>query len=202
MSDETPTTADEAYAQRLEAISNVWWKRLLDVQRPYRWQLRRLGLGRTLEVGSGVGRLLKALPAGSLGIDHNPFSVKICRKQGLHSMTTEEFLASDEARPDSFDSLLMAHLMEHLSREDGLALLKEYTAYVRPGGTVCLVCPQERGYASDATHVVFYDGPDLVDVAREAGLEPGKPTSFPFPRWMGKAFIYNEIYVLARKPGT
>ena len=81
-----------------------------------------------------------------------------------------------------------------------LALLRDYLPYLRPGGKVFFVCPQERGYGSDATHVWFATGDDLADLAREVGLLPAPWFSFPFPRWAGKPFVYNEFCLLARKP--
>lgn len=62
------------------------------------------------------------------------------------------------------------------------------------------VCPQERGYASDPTHVRFTTGEDLVRLAQDVGLHPGEPFSFPFPRSAGRAFIYNEFCLLASVP--
>ena len=62
------------------------------------------------------------------------------------------------------------------------------------------VCPQERGYASDPTHVRFADGADLERLATRCGLRPDPWFSFPFPRWTGKLFIYNEFCVRAPKP--
>ena len=62
------------------------------------------------------------------------------------------------------------------------------------------ICPQERGYASDPTHVWFATGPDLVELSREVGLEPGRSWSFPLPRSAGRIFIYNEFCVRATKP--
>jgi DNA primase len=44
---------DPAAAKRLRAGDPVWWKQLLDVQRPYRWHIRRLELGFVLDVGCG-----------------------------------------------------------------------------------------------------------------------------------------------------
>ena len=41
------TTGDD-YAQRLRDKEGARWKQLLDVQRPYRWNLRRLQLGNRL----------------------------------------------------------------------------------------------------------------------------------------------------------
>ena len=72
---------------------------------------------------------------------------------------------------------------------------------MRPGGRVFLVCPQERGYASDPTHVRFTTGDDLVDLARSCGLVPETPFSFPFPRRAGTLFVYNEFCLLAHVPG-
>ena len=61
-------------------------------------------------------------------------------------------------------------------------------------------CPQERGYASDPTHVRFTDGNALAELAISVGLTPQPWFSFPFPRRAGKAFIYNEFCLLAVKP--
>src|SRR5674476_1246283 len=58
--DEPPTAGPE-YARRLQTLSGARWKRVLDVQMPYRANLRRLHLGRTLDVGCGTGRNLAAL---------------------------------------------------------------------------------------------------------------------------------------------
>jgi len=83
----------------------------------------------------------------------------------------------------------------------GVALMQDYLPYLRPGGRVFFVCPQERGYDSDPTHVRFATGDDLAQLSREVGLVPDKWFSFPFPRWAGKPFIYNEFCLLATKPG-
>ena len=71
---------------------------------------------------------------------------------------------------------------------------------LRPGGTVLFICPQERGYASDKTHVRFTTGTDLAALAEGTGLTVQKSYSFPFPRWTGRLFTYNEFCVVARKP--
>ncbi len=46
-----PGTASDDYATRLQLLQRVWWKRLLPVQAPYQWNIRRQGLGRAIEVG-------------------------------------------------------------------------------------------------------------------------------------------------------
>ena len=196
-------TAGADYTERLTRLTGSRLKQVLDVQRPYRWNLRRLHLGRVLDVGCGIGRNLAALDASSVGIDHNAHSVEVAaRETGRTAMTTDAFLASDLAQPGGFDALLLAHVAEHMPFDDARALLAEYAPFVRPGGAVLVICPQERGYTTDATHVNFLDGPDLEDLARAAGLEVDRRWSFPFPRVTGRVFTYNETCLLARVPRT
>jgi hypothetical protein len=48
--------------------------------------------------------------------------------------------------------------------------------------------------------VWFATGDELVSLAREVGLQPEPWFSFPFPRWAGKPFLYNEFCLRATKP--
>ena len=84
---ETPDTVGRDYAERLETLEGARWKRLLDVQAPYRWNLRRLGLGFTLDVGCGIGRNLLHLDRRGVGVDHNVASVEIARGRGCTAYT-------------------------------------------------------------------------------------------------------------------
>jgi len=192
-------TADPGYADRLEHAQRVWWKRVVPVQLPYQLHLRRQRLGRTLDVGCGIGRNLRTLGPGSVGVDHNQAAVTYARGLGLVAMTVDEFLASDRAQPAAFDSILLAHVIEHLTRPDAEALLQTYLPFLKTGGRVFFICPQERGYASDPTHVWFASGDDLVELSRTVDLEPQRVWSFPFPRRAGRFFIYNEFCVRATK---
>ena len=188
------------YAERLRRKQTLWWKRVLHVQAAYHWNLRRQGLGRTLDVGCGIGRNLGVLPAGSVGVDHNADAVALARSMGYDACTVQEFLDGDLAVAGAFDGLLLAHVVEHMGREQALSLIREYLPFVRPGGRVFLVCPQERGYASDPTHVWFAQGSDLEALVGTLGLQVERSFSFPFPRRAGKLFIYNEFCVTARVP--
>ena len=197
----TPSdTASVAYTERLAELAGATWKRWLDVQRPYRWNLRRLNLGRVLDLGCGIGRNLAHLDGNGFGIDHNPTSVAVARARGLSASTPDEFLAGPHAHPGAFDSLLIAHVLEHMPQEAARALLSRYLGYVRPGGRVVLICPQERGWASDPTHVRFVDARALEELCGEVGILVERSSSFPFPRWAGHAFPYNEFVVVARLP--
>lgn len=195
-------TKDENYARRLQTKEGVWWKRLLNVQAPYQWNLRRQRLGRTLDIGCGIGRNLVSLEPGSVGVDHNAASVAEARRRGFEALTVEEWLESPLRAEAAFDSLLLAHVVEHMDQPAARSLLEMYLPCLKPGGRVFFICPQERGYASDPTHVEFTDGEALTSLARQVGLEPGRWFSFPFPRSAGKVFTYNEFCLLATKPGA
>ena len=164
-SGDAPDTRSAEYAQRLQHLSGARWKQVLDVQRPYRWNLRRQELGRTLDVGCGIGRNLLNLGPDSVGVDHNAESVAECRARGLEAYTSEEWETADVAVPESFDSMLLAHVVEHVQPEDWDGLVRAYLPYVRPGGKVMFIFPQEKGYATDSTHVHFTDVNQLVYLA-------------------------------------
>jgi 2-polyprenyl-3-methyl-5-hydroxy-6-metoxy-1,4-benzoquinol methylase len=194
------STQSREYAARLVSLERAWWRRLLPVQAPYRWNLRRQRLGATLDVGCGVGRNLAFLPPGSLGIDHNVESVRVARERGLDALTVAEFKADDALRTRRFDAILLAHVVEHMPREAALDLLSTYLPQLRSEGRVFLICPQERGYASDPTHERFMTGEALVELAEDLGLRTGGWRSFPLPRAAGPLFTYNEFNVIATKP--
>lgn len=193
-------TRSRDYADFLRTRSEARWKRWLDVQAPYRWNLRRQGLGRTLEVGCGRGRNLVALDRRSVGVDHNAVSVADARGRGFTALTSEEWVASDLRVRGSFDSLLFAHVVEHMSESDATSLVLEYLPYLKPNGSLFFICPQERGYDTDPTHVRFTDLHDLAELSRAVGLAPVRSFSFPFPRRVGTFFTYNESCLLATKP--
>lgn len=138
MSDDAPDTRHDAYADRLVRLGEARWKRVLNVQAPYRWNLRRLGLGVTLEVGSGTGRNLAGLAPGSVGVDHNAKSVEIARARGLDAFTVAEFHAQFADRLGAFDSLLLAHVAEHMEFDAAVKLLEEYRPYLHPQAKVAL----------------------------------------------------------------
>jgi SAM-dependent methyltransferase len=197
--DHVDTTNSPDYSARLERLSTVWWKRLLDVQRPYRWKLRHLEPGFTLDVGCGIGRRLGQLDGDGVGIDHNPAAVDECRTRGFAAFTPDEFASSEYARPETFDSILSSHVLEHLPADAAVPLLATYVPYLRADGQVIVITPQERGFRSDPTHVTFPDAEFVDDVLHRLGLRAVHRSSFPFPRVAGRWFTHNETVVVARR---
>jgi SAM-dependent methyltransferase len=190
-------TSGREYADRLERLAGARWKRWLDVQAPYRWNLRRLELGRTLEIGCGIGRNLAHLPPGSVGIDANPHAVAAARRRGLEAFEPDELGASPLAA-ERFDALLFAHVLEHLAPGPATALVAEHLPRLRPGGRLVLIAPQEAGFRSDPTHVTFFDFAALEALLARLGCTTLHAYSFPFPRAAGRLFRHNEFVVVGR----
>lgn len=190
-------TRGDDYTRRLIDRTRGGWREALDVQRPYRWNLRRLEPGRCLDIGCGIGRNLAHLPAGSIGVDHNPTSVETCRDHGLEAYTSETFLGLADV--GTFDSLLVAHVLEHLDEATARSLVDGYLPYLRQGGRIIVITPQERGFASDATHVRWVGFDETMALFEELDLEAVRTFSFPFPRVVGRYFYANEFVSVARR---
>ncbi len=184
------STSTEAYTLRLRGSP---WSRYYQI--PYQWNLRRLKLGRVLEVGCWVGRNLGSLHKTSVGVDPNVHSVAEARRRGFTAYTPEGFFNSSNSSLGSFDSLLVAHVLEHLPKAEHLNLLQGYVRFIGPGGRIVLIAPQEVGFRSDPTHVDFVDEKELAELIVSVGGEVQRSYSFPFSRWVGKWFRHNEWVV-------
>jgi len=192
-------TSGAAYTQRLERLSQASWKRWLGAQAPYRWHLRRLGLGFTLDVGCGIGRNLLHLDRCGVGVDANPHSVEIARGRGCSAFTSEEFASVPEAVRGGFDGLLFSHVLEHMTLDEAVRLVGTYLPYLRAGGRIVIITPQEAGFRSDPSHVEFMDHIALRSIQDAHGLTPIEAYSFPFPRFAGRFFRHNEFVIAGLK---
>jgi SAM-dependent methyltransferase len=201
-------TADSDYADRLERLTHKKWKVLLDVQRPYRWNLKRLNPGVTLDIGCGVGRHLVNLPQESVGLDFNKRAVSLAQSLGYDAYTPEDFFSEEkyQDKQPRFDSILLSHVLEHLTLEESDNILSTYLPYLKEGGKVIVICPQEKGYASPPMghakgeeHVTFLDSVGIQKILKKLGLTINTTYSFPFPRMMGRIFRHNETVVVAKK---
>jgi|LakMenEpi03Aug12_release.lakeMendotaPanAssembly.Ray.scaffolds.fasta_scaffold732665_1 2-polyprenyl-3-methyl-5-hydroxy-6-metoxy-1,4-benzoquinol methylase len=191
-------TSSGDYTERLLKLSSKKWKLLFRVQEPYRRKILSYETGKTLDIGCGVGRLLINLPEGSVGLDHNRKSVEHCRNLGLNAFTVDEFLLQRE-NLENYDTILLAHLLEHLNPEEQRKIISDYLKYLRPKGKVIVITPQEAGYKSDETHVTFTNIEAVKDILVEFQVKVIKFSSFPLPRFFGRSFKYNEFHVVGVK---
>lgn len=192
-------TDKEDYTNSLLMRQSKWWKRILNVQYPYKRNINRLQPGFVLDIGCGVGRNLLHLNGNGVGIDHNETSVATCRSKGLLAFTNAEFKQTEYYKSGRFDSILLAHVAEHMNIEQATELLNSYKHLVKKGGKIIVITPQEAGFRSDDTHVAFMDFKKVSNIFSDIGCQVVKQYSFPFPRMVGNIFKYNEFVSIAQK---
>ncbi len=193
-------TTGVEYTARLQRLEGGLLKRIAGPVNPYRWNIRRLAKGRVLDVGCGIGRNLRYLGRNdALGVDHNKASVEVVRTLGFKAQTLEEFEDVKESYNNSFDSILISHVLEHLSITQARDLVTYYLPSLKKGGKVVVICPQEKGYSSDSTHVTYFSISDLELLLGEIGIKKVCSGSFPLPKKFGRLFIYNENIVVYMK---
>jgi 2-polyprenyl-3-methyl-5-hydroxy-6-metoxy-1,4-benzoquinol methylase len=193
-------TNEPDYCEKLLS-TNKLWKKILNVQYPYRRSLEKMKLGKTIDIGCGIGRVLTWLPENSVGVDHNPTSIEICLSRGLNAYTTEGFQEAVKLREievKTFDNLLLAHVLEHLEPGEQREIIEFYLPYLKKNGGIFIITPQEVGYRSDITHVTFTDFDRIRKVLMDLNFEVTSQKSFPFPRAFGKFFKYNEFHTYAK----
>lgn len=192
-------TQGAGYFKRLLTIQDAWWRRFFNVQAPYGWNIRRLNLGFTLDIGCGLGRYLRHLNGNGVGIDHNATSIQYARSQGLTVFTPEEFQKSEFNKPQRFDSILLSHVAEHMTQKQTIELLDLYAPFLKPEGKLVLITPQEAGFKKDATHREFMDFRKLREIAETLRFRVVKEYSFPLPRFWGRFFYFNEFISVSVK---
>jgi 2-polyprenyl-3-methyl-5-hydroxy-6-metoxy-1,4-benzoquinol methylase len=187
------STQEPCYTMQLIKEQKVWWKSCLDVQFFSRWNLNRLNPGFVLDIGCGIGRNLINLKGNGVGIDHNFNSVQFVRKLGYKAFMPDEFQKSIFNTTGRFDTIIVAHVFEHMKKNEAVELLKRYEYLLKQGGKIIIITPQEAGYKKDPTHIEFMDFVKLRYIMKELKFEILKEYSFPFPRIFGNLFIYNEF---------
>ena len=197
------STNSEEYFEEIHGNTHVGWKKYLPVQLPYSINLKKQSLGKTLEIGAGLGRNLRVLDF-AVGVEHNIRSVEYCRNNGFDVFLPEEFelkFRDCKGQEAVFDSLLMSHVLEHIEYENQASTLERYLPYLKVNSKIMLITPQEVGYHATQSHITWTDFARLEQIMLEVSnqFEIIKKYSFPFPRIMGKLFKYNEFIVVASK---
>ncbi len=93
-----------------------------------------------LEVGVGRGEFLRhcaKMGAKMTGIDYSEDAISIARET-MHDFPEAEIMVADARNlpfeSDSFDRVFAGDVIEHLSYEDGILMLRETYRVLRPGG--------------------------------------------------------------------
>lgn len=180
-------TDHAAYFDYLRQRSRLGW-----LYRRY-WLYPRLCRrlhGRVLDVGCGIGDLLRFRP-DTLGVDINPMAVEWCRLQGYEARLMEpDLLPFGDAE---FEGVVLDNVLEHLSEPK--PVLAEIRRVLSVSGTLIVGVPGRRGYASDPDHKIFYDGDALVATLGEAGFAVSKLLHMPMKSaWMDQNMPQFCIY--------
>jgi SAM-dependent methyltransferase len=194
------STKGADYTGLLVRKQTASWRKIL--QAPYRRNLKNLKLGFVLDIGCGIGRNLIILKGSGVGIDHNEESVEFTRRLGYEAFTPGGFRKSSFNRKGRFDSMLLSHVAEHMHKGEVISLLRKYAGLLKPGGRLIIICPQEAGFRGKPTHVEFMDFGKLRGVSKGLGFTFLEEYSFPFPRFFGRFFTYNEFVSVSRKPAS
>jgi hypothetical protein len=88
---------------------------------------------------------------------------------------------------------------EHMTKQEAVQLIGRYIHLLKIKGKLILIAPQEAGYKTDPTHIEFMDFSKLNDISKQLGLVTTIEFSFPFPRFAGHIFTYNEFVLVSQK---
>ena len=192
-------TNEKNYTEGLLHRQSAWWKQFFNVQYPYKRNIQSLKPGFVLDVGCGIGRNLLHLDGNGIGVDHNPTSIEVSQSRGLEAYTVDDFLRSHYNKPGTFDSILLAHVAEHMIGDDFVLVLQQYIHLLKYEGKIIIITPQEKGFKSDDTHVQFMDFDTIKKLLLRVGFKTIKQYSFPFFKFIGHFFKYNEFITIAIK---
>lgn len=198
--------SEQLYAEDYLAyqINRSWLRKT--IRKIYLWQVRRHIKGLAIDFGCGVGEHLATFPKGSLGLEINEATVNYCRQNGMNVALykpDEDDYRLQNIPEGKYETLVISHVLEHLP-DPATVLKKLMAACERIGIKRIFICvPCEVGFAHDKTHLTFV----TVDyICQNNLLQYGnfclvKKGYFPFNwQWMGKLFVYNELYLLYERP--
>jgi predicted SAM-dependent methyltransferase len=126
-------------------------------------------------------------------------------------------------RDECFDEILMSHVVEHMTLDNGRALMKECHRILKPGGAMTVIVPDGKiislayvagqvdnwqlndlyvySYCQESQHRWLYDRRTLTQIVAEAGFVGLRRLNrFTSGRMMAPAWF--QVGLAAVKPGT
>lgn len=98
--------------------------------------------GYVLDVGCGLGSYIGEYPGPHLGIDAHENNVKHCQQKKINAIKAD---ASSFVQENTFDTVLLSHILEHLT-EPSRALENAYLSAKGGGGLIIIVVPCLIGF--------------------------------------------------------
>ena len=175
------------------------------VRTVYLNDIRKYCIGKTIDLGCGVGELLKTLPEGSIGFEVNKVVVEFCKKNGLNvNLYTpeEDDYNFHMIEPGLFQTFTMNHVLEHLEQSSNV-ITKIFESCHRLGITrIIFTVPGHKGYKSDATHQTFINMDYLTKTSVYNNKQYLLKVNKYFPvnsESFSKIFTHNELRLVFDK---
>lgn len=182
----------------------------------YREVIARIGDGRILDVGCGVGAETARLCGSGrqvIGVDYDPETAIVARNDfgpGGRRGTDAEFASMDGARlgfrTASFDSVCSSHIIEHFTGPELHAA--ELARVCKDDGTVLVITPNRPADFENPFHVylfeprelesllaLFFDEVEVLGLEGDADLE----ADFAARRASGERILKLDIFGLRRR---
>lgn len=153
------------------------------------WLPATLG-GRLLEIGCGAGENLahlKELGWQVMGIEPDPTAAAVARSRGL--IVTEVNLHDSLFVAESFDAIIMSHVIEHL--DNPLEVTKICHTLLRPGGLLAMLTPNTDalGHRWYREHWLHLDPPRHLNLFNAAAM---------YRVAIGAGFADHQIFTVLR----
>ena len=168
-----------------------WLRHLLFI-RPIVLQFR----GYVLDIGCGTGVYLEQYHGSHLGIDAHPNNIRICSAKKIVAIEAD---ANQFMQKDTFDTVLISHVLEHLDNPYGV--INNAYLSTKHGGRIIIVVPCYEGFVyglngDEHSHKHFIDLAYLDQKMTKLGGK--KIVSAIFPPLIGGR--YQELRVIYEKP--
>ena len=149
----------------------------------FRWSFARRFINvkhDVLEIGCGEDKPLSKILTGGVaphvnsyvGVDLN--KLKPSNNQRLEFIGEFNFVARYKEllkkKPEGFDVIVHYEVIEHMSVEHGVAMLKACLTCLKPGGVMLMSTPCYDGLRHAANHIHEYKVPELKTTAEKAGF--------------------------------
>lgn len=164
--------------------------------------------GRILDFGCGAKKPQQLF----VGIDDAKYFTCDSDPSGVFSYDLPVNIPDDEM----FEIVTANHVLEHLTFDDGIAVVKELAKHLKPGGIFEICVPNQSHptrYLSSPVHVTPWNYLNLCAVMQLAGLDPAvvyRHNKFPAPNIFMRPLVNylcrtfridwaDAIYVVGRK---
>lgn len=133
-----------------------------------------------LDIGIGRGEMLSCMKnwgyTNFRGVDISPSTVAFCSSLDLPCEQVEDTTSWLKENEKSFDLITILDVLEHVKKEDAIALLKALNGSLKPGGVLIVQVPNMQAPDSqlhrynDLTHEVGFIENSLRQVLHVAGF--------------------------------